>query len=560
MPDRVYRRPDPRRKAVLTGAERSGYQGSAATLTDLDLADVEEPRYEYPAALIDTMRFVAAVEGTSSTDVMTATSHALQAYLIANARRLLNGQETPEFSVGFKAAMTYLGINSADRLRTHVDAINRTMVTFDLRIPGYRRSVARPLMTCNCDRMDNDGQPVIAYALDPAVRDVMLSARRYALLELNAFRRFRSKYTARLYPSLALLAGQNITSPFVSTPQALAERLGWFPRKFHWGSFLSRVLQPILDDINPADKKPPAVTGFRVEMELVRKSARGEGRSGEVKEIIFHVLPRTPGMRRQPAARLGIVEAAVARSHIAGLDDQHTPAVELIAQAVTATGSNVFQIRDDWAATVRALLHGSNAGHRLRDLLEKHGVGAAFAEWVDKHGMSIPSIDEDHIDLGAPLPTEPVFLVEKTKAERMKDYAMEVANCAMKQANNIRPGRGRMPDTPNCYDDDHILVYADPQMWTMLESGGVEEAALIKAAFGRIADQEPSQMRKSLYNLGGAIADWNLVRAKKIARAIMANPIMASTGLPSTSTSLPKIVPAPGRWSCQPSDDELIPF
>ena len=553
MSDKVYRRPNHRRKAVLTGADRGGFQGSAATLTDLDLADVEEPRFEYPAVLIETTRFLAATDGTAPTDAMTATSHALHAYLIANARRLLNEQDNPELSISFEAAMRYLGIGRTDRLRTHVDAINRTMVTYDLRIERYRRSVARPLLSCDCDRTDANGQPVITYALDPAVRDVMLSARRYGLLELNAFRHFRSKYTARLYPSLALLAGQTVAKPFVATPQALAELLGWFPRQFHWGSFLARVLQPILDDINPADKKPAAVSAFRVEMELIRCERRG----GMVKEVLLNVVPRTLGMRRQPAARLCVLEAAVARSHIAGLDNRHTPAVELIAQAVTATNSNVFQIRDDWAATVRALLHPSNTGHWLRDLLERYGVGAAFAKWVDRHGMVIPPIGEELHNADVAARIEPVIDVEKPKAERMKDYAMHVGNTAMKQANNIRPGGGPIPDMPHCYDDDHILIYAEPQMWTMLESGGVEGAALIQAAFGRIAGQEPIQMRKSIYNLGGAIANWDLVRAKKIARAIMTNSGPASK---TTSTSPPNIQRVPARWSDDLRDDEVIPF
>ncbi|WP_313608035.1 RepB family plasmid replication initiator protein [Rhizobium sp.] len=536
----IYRRRTRRDNNVLTGADRRGFQGPEAVLEERILADLVQPRFELPAVLIETMRLAPGSQKAESAAGMTAGVQALLFLLLANARLHLSGENDQEFTLGSAAAQNYLGLTRIDRLRAGLDTINRTRFTCDLRLNGFKRTTPRPLMVCDLNRQGIQPDWTIGYRLHPALVHIMRSSRRYAMLELNAFRRFRSKYAARLYPMLALTAGQSIAKPLAFSPKDLAARLAWTPDEFHWGSFEARVLQPMLADFHEIDGSAPAITAFRTECKLVR----GSGRGRPVQQVLFHVMPTAKSVRHWRPERLGAIEAAIARAPLPGLAAEHTPAIALVAQAAMAKSRTVVQIRDDWAATVRSLMKPSNATHRLRVLLDRYGVGIAFAAWIDIFAMVIPPFDDD-VTIGPQgdetLPSVP----EPSRAERMKENAIWVATHAMKRANNIRPGQGLRPDMPYEFEDGDVLIYADPDMWLMLTAAGVEQAALLQLAFGRIATQTASQMRKSIYNLSGAIAEWDLDRAERVAKAIIANTAAMVRGYSNSKTRTPPKPPAP---------------
>lgn len=504
---------------VIRGKDRKGFQGHEQALFDRELADATDPRFELPAVIFETMRLVDDSAAVLPCREVTAKAHALYAYLMATARQRLGQASGSKIRVPFAAAQAYLGIDRIDRLLNHIDALNNTMVTYDLRVSGYRRSSPIPLLDCGYERDPDTGEYDIHFTIHPAVRQVMLETRRYALLELNAFRKFRSKYTARLYPRLALLAGQSHRKPLSFAPQELAVLLGWRPERFHFGSFYNRVLRPLLEDINAAPKKAPAVMMFQTEMRLVR----GLGRGNPVGRVEFEVIPNKRRLRQTAAAPLSGIDAAGARYHIEGLSPAHSPAAELLAQAVTSTGKTIVAVRYDWRETVKALLDPANHHHHLRMLLETRGVGVAFEAWIDKFGGLIPEIDLDLGDEGR-APAEivaPAIHLEKPREERMREHAIHVATWASKNANNIRPAATLFPDLPHFYSDEHVKTYTHPHMWGMLESAGVAHHRLIVKAFRAAGDQEPSQMRKSIHNLARAIAEWELDRAARIAKAII---------------------------------------
>ncbi len=535
----IYRRRTRRDNNVLTGADRRGFRGPEAALQDRVLADLVQPRFELPAVLIKTMRFAPIAPGANPAAGMTAGAQALLYLLLANARLHLNGENDQQFTLGSAAARNYLGLTRIDRLRAGLDAINETRFTLDLRLNGFKRSAPHPLMVCDLNRSTNQPGSTICYRLHPALVHIMRSSRRYAMLELNAFRRFRSKYAARLYPMLALTAGQSVTRPLAFSPEDLAARLAWTPDAFHWGSFEARVLQPMLADFQGSDGTTPAITAFRTELEIVR----GTGRGKLVQQIVFHVVPNARSTRHWRPERLGAIDAAIARAPLPGLAPGHTPAVALVAQAAAATSLTVVKIRDDWAATVKSLMKPSNATHRLRMLLDGYGVGIAFAAWIDMFAMVVPPVDDD-VTIGPQGDETSLSCPEPSRSERMKENAISVASHVMKQANNIRPGLGLRPDMPFEFEDDDVRVYADCDMWLMLTAAGVEQAALIQMAFGRISAQTTSQMRKSIYNLSGAIAEWDLDRAQRVAKAIIANTAVSPQGLRNRPLSRPPALPA----------------
>lgn len=497
---------------ILRGHQRKGFQGPKEALTDIELAELTGPRYERPAVMIESLRFVSG--DTSRTDSMTAKSHALYEYLMAAARADIEGRGDQEFQVPVKAAQEYLGVARRERIVDYLSVISSTMVTYDFRMPGYKRSQPIPLMLCQIRRHEASGDQMIVYTIHPAVEATILNARRYAMLELNASRKFTSKYTARLYPLLALMAGQTIRNPIEMTPEELAKRVGWPTEDLHFGTFQRLALQPILDDINPAKKKAPAVSMFRVAMQLKRTA----GPRSPVEKIVFTVEPNAAPLRQTRAAKLRGTGAHTARRHIEGLDAMHVPATGLIAQAVTKTGKTVTAIRQYWLQTVRGLLRPSNCNHHLAKLLTERGVGHAFCAWVDKFGANVPSFDDDD-DVQSS--RQPLIIVEKSKQEQKKEHAINVAYQVSRITNDIRPAIPGMPEVPCSYDDAFIKDFADPDMWLMLEGAGVKHHARIRKAFSLTASQDPQQMRKSIYNLASRIETWDLERAAIIASAII---------------------------------------
>lgn len=184
----------------VTGADRAGAKASdiIAAMTDPKEGSRQEPQVEKAARLIESMR----IEGA---DNLTARDQAVYEYLLAQARA--DGIENGVHTLALGDVLAFLGINDSDRLWQSLERIAGTLVSYDIRNGGRRRAKFS-LLSIALDEAVMAGMSLVRYEVPALVRETILAERSFAMLEINAFPKFRSRYTARLYPRLALRAGQ----------------------------------------------------------------------------------------------------------------------------------------------------------------------------------------------------------------------------------------------------------------------------------------------------------------------------------------------------------------
>ncbi|MGV2114292.1 RepB family plasmid replication initiator protein [Agrobacterium salinitolerans] len=391
MRNSFRRRPTTQRS--ITGAERTGVQGDLSAVLDKNRAEKEDPRVERPLVMIRSIRYVGETEGATPAEAMSAKSHALYEYLMASAR--IEIAATSEHSVPFADAMAFLDTPRSDRIREYIDAINKTYVSYDFtEMDGTRRASNRiQLLACE-DITLPSGERIIGYRMHPSVRKVILAATQYAHLEVAAFARFRCKYSARLYPKLAYLAGLDEQLPTLYKPEELADELGYVSKKgkFHWGHFENDCLKPAMDDMFGADdgSTEAKVRRFTANYELNRAATRGR----PVESIIFSVGRARKHLAEEQKPTVVSLDRARIRKIFdkAGLDHvTETPNDDLLAQAAGRMKVSIVLMAQRWAATMSLAkedpdilvgLLGLLTGRQILDTLASEGVGAAFTKWL----------------------------------------------------------------------------------------------------------------------------------------------------------------------------------
>lgn len=392
MRNSFHRRPSD--KTPITGADRSGIQGDLSAVLDKTRIEKEDPRVERPLIMIRSVRYVGETEGATPAAAMSAKSHALYEYLMASARTQIATSD--EHVVPFADAMAYLDTPRADRIREYLDAISNTFVTYDfIERDGTRRASRGRIQLLQCEEIVKPtGEREIGYRMHPSVRKVILAATQYAHLEVAAFARFKCKYSARLYPKLAYVAGLDEQHPLVFKPEDLAEELGWFGKqgKFHWGHFENDVLKPAMDDMFGAADGSSAqkVRRFIADYELRRAARRGR----PVEAIVFHVGKAQKHLAENQKAEIDPTE----RNRIRAWFDRarlnpatETPNEELLAQAAAKLDVGILLIAERWIATMALakedpdILIGSLGlltGRQILTAIAEGGVREGFTKWL----------------------------------------------------------------------------------------------------------------------------------------------------------------------------------
>lgn len=385
-----HRRPS--NQIPITGADRNGIQGDLSAVLDKSRSEREDPRVERPLVMIRSIRYVGETEGATPAAAMSPKSHALYEYLMASARMKIATVE--DHTVSFADAMAYLDTPRSDRIREYLDAISNTYVSYDFTEEDGTRRAAGRIQLLQCEEVIRpSGEREIGYRMHPSVRKVILAATQYAHLEVAAFARFRCKYSARLYPKLAYVAGLDEQHPLVYRPEELADELGWVGKKgvFHWGHFEADCLRPAMDDMFGADDGSTGqkVRRFVADYELRRAASRGR----PVEAIVFHVGKARKHLGEEQKPKVVSLDRERVRKIFAdaGLDHAQIPSEELLAQAAGRLSVGIAHMAERWAAAISLakedpeLLIGSLevlTGRQVLDVLEKEGVGAAFAKWL----------------------------------------------------------------------------------------------------------------------------------------------------------------------------------
>ncbi|MBY5551107.1 replication initiation protein [Rhizobium leguminosarum] len=369
----------------FTGKDRKGFnsRSGAAVFTDPIRAMAEQPTTDKPAALIKHLRIIGARgEGDKIEDVLTAQGHALYELLMASAR--IQGIENSEFLVSADDAKKFLGIEHNDRLQSLIDQLWNTEVEYDFRVPGYSRIGNKIPLLLPDWIIDDSGKRYIAFSVHNAIKQIILTRHHYAKLEIIAFPKFSCKYTARLYPRLALIAGQD--EPYRSwrvTPEELVNDIGFqFSGDFHFGNFEKGALKKVQADIDNH------ITRFTARYEVVRRPGRGN----PVDHILFVVQPREAPLQEQRKAPLtadGYAELNASLKHEDSFYGE-MPSAELLRQGATLTGYDALELLEIWKSNI-SQMHAYPTvslpdadlltGEEVFGLLHEQGIDAAFAHW-----------------------------------------------------------------------------------------------------------------------------------------------------------------------------------
>lgn len=371
-----------------TGAMRCGVHGDLKALLDPTSEAAAKVAMDMPAVMIKTIRYVGSPEGASPADAMGVKAHALYSYLVASAR--LDLATETSFQVAYDDAKKFLQIERTDRLREYMEALNRTMVSYDFTEKDGVRNVGESIQLLSCrTRIMPDGKRYIRYSMPDDVRTVILAAKSYTWEELAAFSKFSSKYAPRLYPILALRAGMSFEKPhpLVFETEELAAQLGWVyePGKFKFSHFEARCLLPALADVKENVKR------FRV---LEYKPIHADTRGRPVVRISVTVsqAERPLGERQKTETSATEKRILIALMERRGLSMQtEVPAIDTLARAATVLETTTIEVAKRWADVLeRARLvpqlpfgtQGDAIGQDILDVLESRGVGAAFGIWL----------------------------------------------------------------------------------------------------------------------------------------------------------------------------------
>jgi hypothetical protein len=343
---------------------------------------------DMPAVMIKTIRYVGSSEGASPAEAMGVKAHALYAYLMASARLDLVNETSHQ--VAYEDAKKYLQIERTDRLQEYMEALNKTMVSYDFTEKDGVRNVGKSIQLLSCrTRIMPDGKRYIRYSMPDDVRTVILAAKSYTWEELAAFSKFTSKYAARLYPLLALRAGMSFEKPepLVFEIEELAEQLGWSfeSGRLKFSHFEARCLRPALADI------AENVQRFRV---LEYKPLHADTRGRPVVRISITVSQAV----RPLEERQRMETSAADQKNLASLMRQRglsmqteVPAMDTLQRAATALNIRTLDVARRWAEVLERAREqptlpfgsvGSDIGQDILDALESRGVGAAFGLWL----------------------------------------------------------------------------------------------------------------------------------------------------------------------------------
>ncbi|MBB6510942.1 hypothetical protein F4695_004334 [Rhizobium soli] len=516
--NRFFHRRTRAKKNVLTGADRRGYQGSREAMTDY-FTGVEQPRVERAAVMIRTMKFIRSGEHKAPAAGMTAKSHALYEFLMASARIELSEKEL--FSVTVADAKAYLGIQHCGRLREYVEAINNTEVTYDFRIKGYARSQPVPLLSCSFETDEKTDEQRIAYSMPSPVRDVILKSRQYAMLEINAFRNFSCKYTARLYPRLALLAGMDIRKSLVYRPEELAEQLGWvWTGKFHFGNFFNRVMKPVLEDLRH-------VYRFRVSYDV----KQGSGRGSPIAEIVLSVTRATKKLREYPKATISDFELQFIRAYDLHIPPRIRPSEDLLRHAASKTGLEALDIQNRWKDAYKRIAanpdapigrSGTVTGHYiLLALAGPRGVGEAFETWIEDYEPPILVAGQTAI-VDADDVAAPVIYAPSPRSRSRIELAKEEAERVLHALNGFDPSGAYRPKFP--ISAFYFESYCDPDIpiWAWIDA-----SQNVAAALGVLAQAELDTLKIHLRRMMSAIATQDFAKVEEIACEILSEARLA---------------------------------
>ncbi|NEK19937.1 RepB family plasmid replication initiator protein [Rhizobium leguminosarum] len=368
---------------------RKGFnsQSGMMAMTDKALGEIEQPTVDRSQAMIKHLRFIGKVQrGKAPEDVLTAHGAALYEFLMASAR-IQGLEQLGEFRVSYEDAKKYLEIEHNRRLEALATQLKETQVEYDFKIEGWGNRWGRMPLLLTDFAIDQDRKKYIMFSIHPAVREVIRSRETYTRLEINAFAQFKCKYTARIYPRLAMIAGFHAAyrKPWKITPQELAKLIDFkFTGEFHWGNFEKGCLKKVMEDIRQH------VTRFEAKLIVHQRSSRGS----PVDYLEFTTSTDTKHLREHNKVPMTAEQYKALNTELKGDETQffaEMPSAELLRIGGTKTGYEPTELLRKWKLAITQMHKypqatlpdaGLLTGEKVLEHFFSWGVGAAFELWL----------------------------------------------------------------------------------------------------------------------------------------------------------------------------------
>lgn len=369
-------------REIVRGRSRSGIQAADFAAEAVHTGHPLAVRVEKPRVLIETAR----VEGV---DLLTAKDIALHEYMIAHARK--EGIQIHEHEVEVGSMLGFLGVREIARLEESLSRLSRTVIRYDVTDieTGKRIKTWPQMITLALEEDLKSGASKITYSLPKPLRTAMLQNRDYALLDLNVLPRLKSKYAARLYPKLALIAGYDapLRKPWIATPDEIGEFLG-FPKKE--GKFavadLRRAVETAVEQINEH------ATRFEVELRVEREAGRGRPLAAFRFQVATYSSMQGKSLRAAKAVKLKKGDRLDVNVLLETLPEDRRPSWSAIGRAAGYTGIHTAEIMRCWTRHCEAAAALSGGEFDMSVFVEQ----VLAAKGVDQAFLRVVSRDHQH--------------------------------------------------------------------------------------------------------------------------------------------------------------------
>lgn len=450
----VYQEKQLSGKDIIRGRDRAGYRsGDWVKETSSRRHISDEPQIARERIMIESVAIVGA-------DKLTAQDIAVHEYLLACARK--SDISLPRHRIRLGQLADYLGVTQYKRVWNSIERLGKTKFRYNIMDPEKRKRVCRyPIEAVSISTNRLAKNTIIDYSIPAVIREAILQSRSYTWLDINAFSKFKSKYTGRLYPKLALMAGYDfrVRKDWTPTIAELAAFIGYAPKgkAIHVASFM-KVIDKALAEIEEH------ICGFNV---ICVKPKRGTGRGRAIPDDATFVFTtsdtRVNVLARRPAVLTKKQIARIEDRLHSTLREYEHPPVKYFAQAQALTGIPADEVSDRWRLNIsEARRHpekrfGILSGGHFIHLLDSEGVKIAFRYWINWSVNVSDHTVREHV---------------------IPDYSIPVDNS----------GRSWVAAAP-WFDDDHFV---DPEM-AMPEDVNLDQHFVddeVPSMFAEIDDDE----------------------------------------------------------------------
>jgi hypothetical protein len=395
--------------AVL-GSARKGIAAKSWSDDAVYTNEENSPRFEIPAVVVRTMRLVNA-EHLASRDL------AVYWLLFATARQ--QGIHRERHSITYSAVAKYLGTRNLQRVRDALDRLNITDVRYDCNQDGTRNQGAKLIDIAEFDpNQPFNGRTEIYFSLPAVLRRAVQKSKDYAMVDINALSRLKSRYAITLYIRLCYLSGMYDVSRHVWElgTEKMADILS-FPRKRYRKANLMAAVRQAIEEIKGLSK-----LHRRFDLDCSEPNEFTEQYQISVGSSSKRVAEAAP-------AELSAEEYEVVYArNVLPLEAHHYPSVLRLRQAATVVGHSTRIVSHEWRTDVWGATHyGADvAGMEAEDFLRELRYGnleKVFDWWVSRLTF-LPNGLRDKKVVPAFIMAEPVAKVA-TVREPIEDRAVE---------------------------------------------------------------------------------------------------------------------------------------